>query len=71
MKLYKNDGKYSMGITVDEENRKDFEYLQTLIRNSVPVDQLKKFTTSLSPNDFSIISESDYGDKVWLKIYNL
>ena len=65
MKIYERDGKYSIGVTVDETNRNDFQHLQSLIREKVPTEEIKKLLpTSFSPEDFCLISESDFGDKV-------
>ena len=46
MKIYEREGKYSIGIIVDKYNRKDFEYLQSLIREKVPVKKIKKTYSS-------------------------
>ena len=65
MKIYEKDGKYSIGVTVDETNRNDFQHLQSLIREKVPTEEIKKLLpTSFSLEDFCLISESDFGDKV-------
>ena len=42
MKVYERDGVYSIRITVDEDNQKKIEHLQSVIREKIPTEEIKK-----------------------------